>query len=225
MSREMRIIWLHNRLSTNDKASMKEYTQKFGISSRQALRDFRYLRINLGAPLKYSRKRGKYFYSESYRLPSLFEDSMKSQMIAEDRVSFTLLKAVERKKAVRLVLRGGSEFLFHPACFDQRHEVFYGIHEDGHLCIIRTDTVETARVSSIHYVEEPMLWNRVVPREAEFKEVTFELDSKLQTYHFFQFGDLIMFIASNEAIRIVAPDDVIDRLRVVTNILEKVLSD
>lgn len=106
MSREMRIIWLHNRLSTNDKASMKEYTQKFGISSRQALRDFRYLRINLGAPLKYSRKRGKYFYSESYRLPSLFEDSMKSQMIAEDRVSFTLLKAVERKKAVRLVLRG-----------------------------------------------------------------------------------------------------------------------
>ncbi len=58
MSREMRIIWLHNRLSTNDKASMKEYTQKFGISSRQALRDFRYLRINLGAPLKYSRKRG-----------------------------------------------------------------------------------------------------------------------------------------------------------------------
>ncbi len=31
---------------------------------------------------------------------------MKSQMIAEDRVSFTLLKAVERKKAVRLVLRG-----------------------------------------------------------------------------------------------------------------------
>lgn len=70
-----------------------------------------------------------------------------------------------------------------------------------------------------------MLWNRVVPREAEFKEVTFELDSKLQTYRFFQFGDLIMFIASNEAIRIVAPDDVIDRLRVVTNILEKVLSD
>ncbi|HCO69022.1 MAG TPA: hypothetical protein DIT26_00285 [Mesotoga infera] len=223
MSREMRIIWLHDRLSSNDPASMNEYTGKFGISSRQARRDFKYMRTNLGAPLKYSRTTKEYFYSETYRLPSLFEDSMKSQTKSENLVSSIFLKAINRKKAVKVVLRGGNEFFFSPACFDERQEQFCGVQEDGELCFVRSDEVDKVKITSRRYIEEPMLWKKLFPRGAKFSEARFDFQKDFRVYHFFHFGDLVMFLASNEEARITGPEDVVEKLKEVAASLLKTL--
>lgn len=46
--------------------------ERFGISHRQAQRDFEYLRRELGAPIAYDNSRKGFYYEESYVLPVLF---------------------------------------------------------------------------------------------------------------------------------------------------------
>ncbi len=225
VSREMRIMWLHNRLLKNDFAAMKDYTQKFGISVRQAHRDFKYLRANLGAPMKYSRKRGEYFYSEPYHLPSLFEDSMKFQLRTEYRISSVFLNAIASKKAVKIFQRGGKEFIFYPACFDERRELFCGLQEDGNVRFVRSDEIDKVIFSNKRYLEEPMLWNRIFPREAEFHEVDLDFGGDRHKYHFFEIGDLVMFLASENSFKVIGPQEIIDELRKVAENLLKTIAD
>ena len=69
MSANKRIQWLHSRISAGNYPNANHLAAKFGISHRQAQRDVDFLRVKLGAPLKYSPSRFGYYYTEHFSLP------------------------------------------------------------------------------------------------------------------------------------------------------------
>jgi len=145
------------------------------------------------------------------------------QLISENLVSSIFLKAINRKKAVKVVFRGGNELFFSPACFDERQERFCGVQEDGELLFVRSDEVDKVKITSRKYIEEPMLWNKLFPRGAKFSEAHFDLEKDFRVYHFFHFGDLVMFLASNKEARITGPEDIVEKLKEITASLLKTL--
>ena len=57
--------------------------ERFGISHRQAQRDFEYLRRELGAPIAYDNSRKGFYYEESYVLPVLLSSDNDDLYIPE----------------------------------------------------------------------------------------------------------------------------------------------
>ena len=65
----IRIQWLHRKLSTNSYPNAQRLAERFGISHRQAQRDFDYLKDRLGAPLEYDSSRKGFHYTAPFTLP------------------------------------------------------------------------------------------------------------------------------------------------------------
>ena len=57
--------------------------ERFGISHRQAQRDFEYLRRELGAPIAYDNSRKGFYYEESYVLPVILSSDNDDLYIPE----------------------------------------------------------------------------------------------------------------------------------------------
>ena len=72
MNANIRIHWLHTKLTMKSYPNAQRLAERFGISHRQAQRDFEYLRRELGAPIAYDNSRKGFYYEESYVLPVLF---------------------------------------------------------------------------------------------------------------------------------------------------------
>lgn len=72
MNANIRIQWLHKKLTMKSYPNAQRLAERFGISHRQAQRDFEYLRRELGAPIAYDNSRKGFYYEESYVLPVLF---------------------------------------------------------------------------------------------------------------------------------------------------------
>ena len=64
-----RIIWLHERIRCGGFPNAQREAERFGISERQAHRDIRLMREELGAPLAFDRSRNGFFYTSDYSLP------------------------------------------------------------------------------------------------------------------------------------------------------------
>ncbi|MBQ8310208.1 MAG: hypothetical protein IJX80_04245 [Clostridia bacterium] len=71
MNANIRIQWLHKKLSMKSYPNAQRLAERFGISHRQAQRDFEYLRRELGAPVAYDNSRKGFYYEKSYVLPLL----------------------------------------------------------------------------------------------------------------------------------------------------------
>lgn len=71
MNANIRIQWLHKKLTMKSYPNAQRLAERFGISHRQAQRDFEYLRRELGAPIAYDNSRKGFYYEESYVLPVL----------------------------------------------------------------------------------------------------------------------------------------------------------
>ena len=71
MNANIRIHWLHKKLTMKSYPNAQRLAERFGISHRQAQRDFEYLRRELGAPIVYDNGRKGFYYEESYVLPVL----------------------------------------------------------------------------------------------------------------------------------------------------------
>jgi len=71
MNANVRIQWLHKKLTMKSYPNAQRLAERFGISHRQAQRDFDYLRRELGAPVAYDNSRKGFYYEESYVLPVL----------------------------------------------------------------------------------------------------------------------------------------------------------
>ena len=71
MNANTRIQWLHKKMTMNSYPNAQRLAERFGISHRQAQRDFDYLRRELGAPIAYDNSRKGFYYEESYVLPVL----------------------------------------------------------------------------------------------------------------------------------------------------------
>lgn len=71
MNANVRIQWLHKKLSMKSYPNAQRLAERFGISHRQAQRDFDYLRNKLGAPIAYDNSRKGFYYESSYVLPVL----------------------------------------------------------------------------------------------------------------------------------------------------------
>ena len=71
MNANIRIQWLHKKLTMKSYPNAQRLAERFGISHRQAQRDFDYLRRELGAPIAYDNSRKGFYYEESYILPVL----------------------------------------------------------------------------------------------------------------------------------------------------------
>ena len=69
MNANIRIQWLHKKLTMKSYPNAQRLAERFGISHRQAQRDFEYLRRELGAPIAYDNSRKGFYYEESYVLP------------------------------------------------------------------------------------------------------------------------------------------------------------
>ena len=57
MNADIRIQWLHKKLSMKSYPNAQRLAERFGISHRQAQRDFDYMRRELGAPIAYDNSR------------------------------------------------------------------------------------------------------------------------------------------------------------------------
>jgi predicted DNA-binding transcriptional regulator YafY len=65
-----RYFWFHEQLKKNRYPSTKDLMEVFEIEYRTAQRNIAFMRDRLKAPLKYSREKGGYYYSEkSYEFP------------------------------------------------------------------------------------------------------------------------------------------------------------
>ena len=69
MNAEIRIQWLHKKLSENCYPNAMRLAEKFGISHRQAQRDIEHLRAELHAPIKYSNSHKGFYYTRDFALP------------------------------------------------------------------------------------------------------------------------------------------------------------
>ena len=71
MNANIRIQWLHKKLSMKSYPNAQRLSERFGISHRQAQRDFDYLRRELGAPVAYDNSRKGFYYEHPFVLPML----------------------------------------------------------------------------------------------------------------------------------------------------------
>lgn len=69
MSANLRIQWLHRKISDMSYPNAKRIAERFGISHRQAQRDVDFLRLKLGAPLAYSYDHKGFYYKSDFTLP------------------------------------------------------------------------------------------------------------------------------------------------------------
>ena len=75
MSAYARIQWLHKKIESGCYPNSIHVVEKFGISQRQAQRDFETLKNELGAPIKYSSARRGYYYTSYFNLPATDEEN------------------------------------------------------------------------------------------------------------------------------------------------------
>ncbi|MBR2020603.1 MAG: hypothetical protein IKA05_09425 [Clostridia bacterium] len=71
MNANTRIQWLHKKMTMNSYPNAQRLAERFGISHRQAQRDFTYLKKELGAPVEYDNSRKGFYYTEPFVLPLL----------------------------------------------------------------------------------------------------------------------------------------------------------
>ena len=71
MNANIRIQWLHKKLSMKSYPNAQRLAERFGISHRQAQRDFDYLRRELNAPIAYDNSRKGFYYENPFVLPVL----------------------------------------------------------------------------------------------------------------------------------------------------------
>ena len=83
MNANIRIQWLHKKLTMKSYPNAQRLAERFGISHRQAQRDFEYLRRELGAPIVYDNSRKGFYYEESYVLPVLLSSDNDDLYIPE----------------------------------------------------------------------------------------------------------------------------------------------
>ena len=75
MSAYARIQWLHKKIDSGCYPNSVHVVEKFGISQRQAQRDFETLKNEIGAPIKYSSERRGYYYTAPFELPATNEEN------------------------------------------------------------------------------------------------------------------------------------------------------
>ncbi len=83
MNANIRIQWLHKKLTMKSYPNAQRLAERFGISHRQAQRDFDYMRRELGAPIAYDNSRKGFYYEESYVLPVLLSSDNDDLYIPE----------------------------------------------------------------------------------------------------------------------------------------------
>ncbi|MBQ8415712.1 MAG: hypothetical protein IJX13_02255 [Clostridia bacterium] len=83
MNANIRIQWLHKKLTMKSYPNAQRLAERFGISHRQAQRDFEYLRRELGAPVAYDNSRKGFYYESSYVLPVLLTSDNDDLYVSE----------------------------------------------------------------------------------------------------------------------------------------------
>lgn len=71
MNANIRIQWLHKKLTMKSYPNAQRLAERFGISHRQAQRDFDHLRRELSAPIAYDKCRKGFYYERPFVLPVL----------------------------------------------------------------------------------------------------------------------------------------------------------
>ncbi len=71
MNANVRIQWLHKKLTMKSYPNAQRLAERFHISHRQAQRDFDYMRKELKAPIEYDNSRKGFYYREAFVLPLL----------------------------------------------------------------------------------------------------------------------------------------------------------
>ncbi len=71
MNANIRIQWLHKKLTMKSYPNAQRLSERFGISHRQAQRDFDYMRRELNAPIAYDNSRKGFYYTSPFVLPLL----------------------------------------------------------------------------------------------------------------------------------------------------------
>ena len=69
MSANLRVQWLHKKISEMSYPNAKRLAERFNISHRQAQRDVDFLRVKLNAPLEYDYERKGFYYTSDFSLP------------------------------------------------------------------------------------------------------------------------------------------------------------
>lgn len=83
MNANIRIQWLHKKLTMKSYPNAQRLAERFGICHRQAQRDFEYLRRELGAPVAYDNSRKGFYYESSYVLPVLLTSDNDDLYVSE----------------------------------------------------------------------------------------------------------------------------------------------
>ena len=83
MNANIRIQWLHKKLTMKSYPNAQRLAERFGISHRQAQRDCEYLRRERGAPIVSDNSRKGFYYEESYVLPVLLSSDNDDLYIPE----------------------------------------------------------------------------------------------------------------------------------------------
>ncbi|MFW6119768.1 MAG: hypothetical protein ACOC80_02555 [Petrotogales bacterium] len=89
MTSHSRILWLHERIIRGHFPSLKDFSDHFNISRRQASREISYLRNKLKAPLRFSMANKGYYYSSEFSIPSLF-----ARIETNENIERTLIQKV-----------------------------------------------------------------------------------------------------------------------------------
>lgn len=224
MSRQVRLLWLHSHLSKDESTSIDDLAERFRISIRQAKRDLKYLRVNLGAPLSYSREKSGYTYTHPYNIPSLFSGEFSLNITSKGEVRRDLLRAIEEKRPVKVFLSDGN-YYFHPACCDDEGEVFAGIKGESVFHFLQIGKVVKTSRSKKSYIEEPLLWNKKIPTGSELEEVHLKKGAESFTYHFYGLETLIIFLLNNRHFKVLGPEKTLDQLRNAVNTLAETVGD
>jgi predicted DNA-binding transcriptional regulator YafY len=74
MAQNERIFYIDRKIRRHGHVKVKEISNEFGISERQAKRDIESMRDRLSAPILYSREKGGYFYESPFEALSFADE-------------------------------------------------------------------------------------------------------------------------------------------------------
>jgi predicted DNA-binding transcriptional regulator YafY len=101
-----RYLWFHNRLRGKKFPKIGDLAERFEISRRQAAREIEFMRLFLGAPIKYSAPMGGYCYTdENFQFPGLWVSEEEIVSLVVSRRLAAALPDRNLKKKFDLFLR------------------------------------------------------------------------------------------------------------------------
>lgn len=224
MPENSRILWLHRMISEGRYPSLKDFANRFGISTRQAEREVHYLRNVIGAPVVYSRKEKGYRYVAPFRLPSLFATLEKGNKSSRkvDKCILLIEQAINQRKMLELRLKDGSRKLFCAYAF-QRMRVLGTFESSEDAIILDLGVIKQLQLSGKSFSRPLVLDIKNIIENNSARCATVKLSGERSKVFFYDLLEFVRWAMSMKDCKIEGPENILNELEMLRKTLNALM--